>query len=746
MYQNVVEYLSGRSIPYKTTTDQAEVMIKCLFCDDRKTHLYVNNKKGCYFCHHCGAKGSWINFTEKLGDTTSPQLEGMSTVEYRAYLKNPAPDEDLPDKFQKQLPDRIREYLKSEARGLTDETISKFKLGWNGKRITIPVFDKQGKLINIRYRRSPGRSKGPKMLSKKGSKASLFNIRVLSENKSFVVITEGEFDAIIAVQNGFPAVSGTAGATTFKEEWVKEFADINAVYICYDTDEAGEKGAKQVAELLGQKARIIKLPSHEGGKVDLSDYFTKLKQKPEDFQKLLDLAKPIEEITSELEIIDKKINLNIHPALDFYEGKLYLSLLLPIRIDRKEDVKRVLLSSDRERSVISKDKAKIAKELIHLRKVSNISGEQVRWNSKQVQQYLASEKNLSLALPFIEIRETLQKYIDFRKEKDTDILTLWLMGTYCFPIFDAFPYLYFIGVKRSGKTKTLLLIEKLAFNAILSSNISPAVLFRFVETKRCTLALDEGEQLSDKTRKQELRELLNAGYKQGSPAYRVNKNKKGGFEIEAFEVYSPKAIANISGLDDVLEDRAITITMVRTTNPTKGNIAVTDSAEDWNYLRSLLYCFALENSKNISEVYNEDPEVNALLNRQNELWRPLLTIAKVIEPEFQGLFEDLKKEAVRRAEETSSTDLADFDSAVLLALREFVSEEEEVSLTNKEIKEKAHEFLEEDQREYLTSRGIGAALKRFGIRGKKIRGYWNYYSNPETIKDLLNRYGVEAEW
>lgn len=749
MYQSVTEYLSARNIPYKTSGDKTEAIICCLFCKDSKYHLYISNTEGCYHCKKCGAKGSWKDLTEKLGDTSS-KLETNNKIEYTAELETNHPlDPNLINDYHRNLPERIRNYLKSEERGLTDETIDQFEIGWDGTSITFPVYDADGNLINIRHRRAPNKSTGPKLWNEKGGRASLYNIKALEtakgKNPFYILITEGEFDAMVATQHGFLAVSSTAGSATFKPDWVPLLEDIQFINIGYDTDEAGRSGAKKVAALFGDRARIVELPSENGEKVDITDYFGKLKHTSEEFQQLLDQAKPLETSSGDFELLGTNLQRKLHPTLDYFEDQLYISLSLPVKIGNREVIKPVIITSSKQKGLIDKNIAVIGNQKLSLRKITNVPGEQTRLSIESVQRYLNSTEILPPALTFIEIRQVLLKFVDFRKETDADVLTLWLMGTYCFPIFDAFPYIYLIGVKRSGKTKTLLLIEKLAFNAILSSNISPSVLFRLIEAKRCTLALDEGEQLFDKTKKEELRELLNSGYKQGAPAYRVKKSSKGEFEIEAFEVYGPKAIANISGLDSVLEDRAITITMVRTNNPAKGNLAITDNAEDWAYLRSLLYTFALTYAKSVADIYRTDPEVNTLLNRQNELWRPLLSITKVIDTKLPGTFERILQEAIQRAEEVSSADLEDFDSAVLLALRELTDTEGESTLTNKEVREKACEFLEEDQHQYFTSRGVGAALKRFGIPGKKIQGYWKYTVNSEILNDLLARYGQQNE-
>lgn len=757
-YQTVTDYLSSKSIPFKTSSDNNEAMICCPFCpEDTKFHLYVSNLEGCFDCKKCGTQGSWKEFVEKLGETSVPELAGSkyqaaSQVEYTARLDTTIHlDSGLVAKCHAVLPDRIKNYLKTE-RDLTDETINKAEIGYDekSKSIVYPVYDLDKNLIGFRHRRDPQKSDGPKYWSEKGSKATIFNIQVLESQKgkegSYILITEGEFDSLLANQYGFPAVCGTGGAGTFKEEWVSLFDGIGNIYICLDTDEAGKRGAKHIATLFDHRAKIVELPSGDDEKVDVTDYFVKLKHTADDFQKLLDQAKPFtEDEVEDFEILSTLPKGTIHPALDFHDDQLFMTMSLPVRLDKKETIKPVTISSNRERGIVAEGKVSIGGKHYLIRKVTAVPNDHVRWAIEDIHKFFEGKEPISPTLVFIEIRQALLKFVDFHRSTDADILALWLMGGYVFPLFDAFPYIYLVGVKRSGKTKTLLLIERLAFNAILSSNVSPSVLFRLVEARRCTLALDEGELLAEKDKKEELKELLNSGYKRGAPAYRVKKNNKGEFEIETFEVYAPKAIANISGLDNVLEDRAIVITMVRTTDPTKGNVAVTENAENWSYLRSLLYQFAFNHAKQVADIYHQDPEVSALLNRQNELWRPLLSIAKVVDQELPGTFIAIRDEAIRRAEEVSGSDLEDLDSAVLFALRDLVKGEGNSVVTNKEIRDKGSEFLDIDQKQYFTSRMVGSALKRFGIRGKKVQGYWRYNIDEVVIDDLFGRYNLKSE-
>jgi len=359
-YQNAEAYLSTINIPFKLSGDKAEVMIQCLFCDDKKNHLYINNEKGCWLCHRCGVRGSWYNLLEHLGETDKVSLEAISNVQHTAEIVTNAPKlektMDDVEEYHLNLIDRIFEYLKSDERGLNVETLEVFKVGWDGKSIVFPVFDKEGNLVNIRHRRDPVRSTGNKMWNESGGKAAIFNIKVLQEPRDSVVLCEGEFDCMIACKNGFPAVTGTAGANTFKPEWADEFEKVKKVYICYDSDEAGREGTLNAARYLKEKAYIVELPKGIGGeKIDITDYFCKLKKGKEDFQELLDAAKPyvVEETTRN--VLDFKIDFSDLTKLKI-TSETFVYIIKPSR--SKTDLSLCLGTKLVNRDVFSLNSAK----------------------------------------------------------------------------------------------------------------------------------------------------------------------------------------------------------------------------------------------------------------------------------------------------------------------------------------------------------------------------------------------------
>ena len=187
-----------------------------------------------------------------------------------------------------QLPDEMRQYL--NGRGIPDFIIDRELLGWNGSRITIPVFGRDGEVLFFRFAKSPAyTSDSPKMLSEVGSGVELYGWETLARKPYRIVICEGEFDRLVLEANGIPAVTSTAGANVFLQDWAPYFEPIRRIYICFDRDKAGARGAETVKAVL-PRAKIVTLPAEVGEKGDVTDYFVRLGRDRADFEILLATA------------------------------------------------------------------------------------------------------------------------------------------------------------------------------------------------------------------------------------------------------------------------------------------------------------------------------------------------------------------------------------------------------------------------------------------------------------------------
>jgi hypothetical protein len=179
------------------------------------------------------------------------------------------------------------EYLKG--RGLADETIKHFGLGYDGERraIAIPIY-KSGELINIKYRYlEPDKNK---YTSEKGCETWLYNedgVELGMQRKSLLVV-EGEFDAMAVWQTGLKSVVSPASGKDSYGVWLELLDNIPSVYIAYDNDQGGKEASLRLAERLGvEKCFEINYPT---GIKDANEYFNSYTK--EDFKGLIGEAKP----------------------------------------------------------------------------------------------------------------------------------------------------------------------------------------------------------------------------------------------------------------------------------------------------------------------------------------------------------------------------------------------------------------------------------------------------------------------
>lgn len=278
----IKEYLTKKGIPFREIGE--ELVAHCLFneCDKNskanEAHLYFDKETGQYECKKCGAKGNILTLAEHFGD----KIDDIALNPRKSTIF----DDDLVETCHQALPAHIRQYL--NARGITDTVIDDHKLGWGkfyGKWwITIPIPDTNGVFKFFKLRQDPNVG-NDKITYPKGSEAQIYGWDSLQDDTGIVMLCEGELDRLALLSIAMPAITSTHGAMTFKQEWVEKLANVSKLYICFDNDDAGRKGAGRVAGMLNNVVSelfIITLPSEIGEGGDITDFLTKLNGNPDD--------------------------------------------------------------------------------------------------------------------------------------------------------------------------------------------------------------------------------------------------------------------------------------------------------------------------------------------------------------------------------------------------------------------------------------------------------------------------------
>lgn len=218
----------------------------------------------------------------------------------------------------------------------------------------------------------------------------------------------------------------------------------------------------------------------------------------------------------------------------------------------------------------------------------NYTPEQIQ----KTRELVKEDEKIELLSLYSRIKAILKTYMDM-SEYAYHIITLWIIGTYCYQNFTTFPLMFINAVKGSGKSRLLKLIESMAWNGRIQANLSESVVFR--SKKRVTMLIDEFEQVGSK-HSDTLRELINASYKKGGRVERMKEVKKEGskdYEVESFDLFSPLVMANIWGMDDTVKDRCIVIHLDKSDNQRVTKLMEDfDNDDDIIEIRKLLtkYC------------------------------------------------------------------------------------------------------------------------------------------------------------
>lgn len=375
------------------------------------------------------------------------------------------------------------------------------------------------------------------------------------------------------------------------------------------------------------------------------------------------------------------------------------------------------------------------------------------------------EVTLEAGKIYEDIIEVLKYYCDV-DEKYYPIISLWIIGTYLHKEFDTFPYLFFNAMRSSGKSRISRLIAILSHQGKKVMSMTEATIFR--TPKHSTLCIDEFEQIGKKEQSV-LRELLNASYKRGTTVERMKKvSGKDGekYEVERYELFNPIVMCNIWGMEEVLQDRCITIILEKSTNMSIVKLiedfeenpkikeikrrleqiqcslcsVVTDKKhkENWNSFIKSKY------TTNYTTTYNTYNTITTLTtqkasrdqiqhslflkidgadidSRNLELFFPLLIIATTLDwVIFENLLElakDISKQ--RKSDEfTESRDVMVYDFVGKLPSDYNLNYTPVIDLT-KRFKEFTQEYVEDDK--WITNKWLGRAFKRLNLATSKRR-------------------------
>jgi len=243
-----------------------------------KTSFDINSETGMWYCHSkCKIGGDIIELVQKLkgisflqacdliADISGFTIDGIEFTKEEISHYEDAKEwiESLTEEIEfKEYNLDVQEIFKvNEYRGLSKELLEEYEIfyakefilsnGTTHNRIGFPIYF-LNKLIGVQLR-ATRRNAIPKWISQpKGLSVgnALYNYdKICTQDIEFLIIVEGIMDCLALIEEGYPCVCTFGSKVTDKQKEFLENLGVD-IYIAYDGDTAGRKGALKSFEKL----------------------------------------------------------------------------------------------------------------------------------------------------------------------------------------------------------------------------------------------------------------------------------------------------------------------------------------------------------------------------------------------------------------------------------------------------------------------------------------------------------------
>jgi hypothetical protein len=348
----------------------------------------------------------------------------------------------------------------------------------------------------------------------------------------------------------------------------------------------------------------------------------------------------------------------------------------------------------------------------------------------------------------LEITESfIKRFCAFPDEHALIAVTLWAAHCHMVEGFHTTPRLALLSPEAgSGKTRVLEVLDLLVPESMFCLSASPAAIFRTLAERQITLLVDEVDTIFARRGKddgnEDLRALLNAGYKRGATIPRCVGPKH---EVQNFEVFAATALAGLGDLPDTVMSRSIIIRMKK--RAPHEHIEPFRSREHeapGHAIRNKLAEWAYVVGGSVGAAWPTLPE--GVVDRPAEVWEPLLAVAEAAGGNWSERARAACVALCRVAQDRRVT----LGIRLLADLRTIFGDAE--ALHTQTILERLHRGvgagLDSDapwgdlHGKPLAERGLASMLKKYDIHSMKVKASGNALQGyrREHLWDAWQRY------
>ncbi len=112
------------------------------------------------------------------------------------------------------------------------------------------------------------------------------------------------------------------------------------------------------------------------------------------------------------------------------------------------------------------------------------------------------------------VRAFIETYVAFNHPEHSLALALWVLHSHAFEGAYNTPYMYITSTEPGcGKTTVLEACHEIARTPMMAAGVTASPLFRSIEASTPTLFIDEVDTIYSGSKNDDLRQVLNSGYK-----------------------------------------------------------------------------------------------------------------------------------------------------------------------------------------------------------------------------------------
>jgi hypothetical protein len=439
----------------------------------------------------------------------------------------------------------------------------------------------------------------------------------------------------------------------------------------------------------------------------------------------------------------------IHPALDWVNGQLVVGVVF-------EDGHRAALTS--------------RGGLVEIDQIGRVCERDGHFDSpvtpEMAKEFLAYLETNPTTCPktelntlLIELTEYFRRFVVFPGKHWASVMATWVLGTYLFPMFQNYPYVWLTS-RQPGCGKSLLgqILANLSFNGEFMSSPTEANMFHLPEQNRGVQVWDEvefGNQV-ERSKFQSVKAILLVGYRNGGVVPR-QVGKSWDKQVK-YHVFCPRVLIGLSQLPETARQRSIELRLCKRTADQEAEIyRVHDHAEEEAHLRAKCVLIALKSAEGVNRSYRETTlrkDIEALSGKVgrevDDIWLPLFAVADPGSANTSSLAGDLAK-AARELTRFRETEMAADSPHSLASYRKAETEAQNKALVAAlavlscgptepaDLADRVSNGLDSEVSAQLLSKNLG----RLGIVAKKQNGRRVFNVSARELETAKAKLGIE---